>query len=106
VDDDPGAAVSEASVVIRGNTFLLEPDPAEDNSYFVDVDFTDSALFSESPTGELNVLVQASNSRAVQSRVRFNTPSRWTARLRTSSSPIRATVRSSAVGQPAVHGRR
>lgn len=63
-DDDPGSSVGEASVVIRGNTFALEADAEVENSYFVDVDFTDPVLFSESPTGELSVLVQASNSRA------------------------------------------
>lgn len=68
-DQDPGAEIASAELVVGEQTFELEEDPKQAGTYGTNVDFSDPTLFSVPPTGTTSVLVRAYNARDVAHEV-------------------------------------
>jgi hypothetical protein len=67
VDGDSGAEIAEVTLDVNGVAMEVTNDG---NTYTADIDFTDASLFPEPPTGEIPVLIRATNSREPEAIVR------------------------------------
>lgn len=69
-DGDKGAEVSDVMLTVLGLPVEVMPAPGRPSVYLASVDFTDATLFPEAPTGDIPVVITATNSREPTSAVR------------------------------------